>query len=141
MRIIAQNLQPSALEHLGLVASIQDLVAANRPPNGIPAVSFQHYNFPGNLAPATALQLYRIIQEALHNALKHAEASEILIQLNGEKDGYSILVEDDGKGFDTTKVTDGNGLENMQKRAEFLGTELTIDSGGRGTTVFLNGVV
>ncbi len=137
VRSIAQNLRPSSLQHLGLVPAITDLINSNSRPGHLPKISFQHHRVPGNLDPDTALQLYRIVQEAFSNALKHAGASEILVQINGVPNGISLLVEDDGKGFDVRQNRNGSGLENMDMRARFLQAELTVESSTDGTTVFV----
>ncbi len=137
VRAISQNLQPSSLQQLGLIPALTDLVNSNTPMGPLPNINFQHYNIPENINPGFALQIYRITQEAFMNTLKHAGASEILIQLNGEANGISILVEDDGNGFDVHQNHSGSGLDNMYKRAEFLQAELTIESTENGTTVFV----
>ena len=137
IRSIAHNLQPSALDQLGLIPALTDLINYHRQPNQFPNINFQHYNVPKNLDASEALQLYRIVQEALTNAIKHTDAKEVLIQVNGESNGISILVEDDGHGFDSEKEYGGSGLKNIRKRAEFLQAEFTIDSGEKGTSIFL----
>ena len=80
------------------------------------------------------LNLYRIVQEALTNITKHAQASEIVIltrNANGEEEkGLYIFISDDGKGFDTEKTDDKKhfGLKGMKKRADLIGAELFISS-------------
>ncbi len=80
------------------------------------------------------LNLYRIVQEALTNITKHAQASEIVILIrnaNGEEEkGLYIFISDDGKGFDTEKIDDKKhfGLKGMKKRADLIGAELFITS-------------
>lgn len=137
IRMIAQNLQPLAFKEMGLVKAVRDLIYLHQQEGESPKITFQHYEVPENLEEKTALHFYRIIQEALHNALKHADASEVLIQINGEPNGLSLMIEDDGTGFDTTEKKEGNGLKNFKKRAEFLKAELTIESGETGTMVYL----
>jgi len=137
VRSIAQNLQPSALQKLGLIAAVNDLLNIYVGKKKGIRINFQHYNVPENLPPNKALQLYRIIQESLNNAVKHSGATEILIQINGEEKGISILVEDDGEGFQKNNDSKGFGLKNMQQRAEFLEAELSIESTENGTTVFM----
>ena len=84
------------------------------------------------------MNLYRIIQEAVNNALKYAAAAHIAVHIEKASDAYQIRIEDDGIGFDTNGETEGNGLKNMQKRARDIGAELEIDSeAGRGTVVKL----
>jgi signal transduction histidine kinase len=89
------------------------------------------------MMPVAALNLLRIMQEALHNTLKHAAASEITVQIEcGER--FSIQYRDNGKGFNTTRYADPkcNGLHNIQARAEEAGLKVIIDSQpGNGTLI------
>jgi len=82
--------------------------------------------------------LYLIFKEATNNLVKYAAADRALFSLTGEKNNLTLLIKDNGKGFDTTRVTEGNGLKNMKKRALEMGAELMIDSlPGNGTTIQL----
>lgn len=91
------------------------------------------------LENAAEIQIFRIIQELLTNSIKHANASEVIIQFSEENNILNIIVEDNGKGFDITKNTTGTGLINIEKRVEKLNGELVIDSTlNNGTTVILN---
>ena len=93
------------------------------------------------------LNLYRIVQEALTNIFKHAEASEVTVLLRnaneGEAEGLYIFISDDGKGFELSEIaktrgSDGNhlGLVGMKERADFIGAKLEIDShSGEGTQI------
>jgi len=92
------------------------------------------------IAPKPLLQILRIIQEAINNALKHAQASEILVSARHvEGNGIDIRVEDDGIGIDAN-VVGGRGLENLRRRAREVGANLTIErrGPGGGTRVALN---
>jgi signal transduction histidine kinase len=94
----------------------------------------------GALPPMPAavhLALYRIAQEALNNAARHAHASQITVHLRGEPDLVEVLVRDDGRGFDPARVADGHlGLGIMRERAASVGATMTIDSQtGQGTRV------
>lgn len=137
VRTIAQNLQPIALQQLGFIPAVSDLVNNNSRPGHLPKIKLQHYNVSEKIEGPIALQFYRIIQEALNNAIRHAEAHEILIQINGEESGVSILIEDDGKGFELEKEFSGSGLKNIRKRVEFLQAELTLEATEKGTSVFV----
>ena len=82
--------------------------------------------------------LYLIFKEATNNMVKYSEASRAKFSLKGEKDKLMMFISDNGKGFDTTKAYNGNGLENMKKRAFDMGAQLFIDSTtGTGTTIKL----
>lgn len=85
------------------------------------------------------IQIFRIIQELLTNIIKHAEATETIIQFSEHDNILNIIVEDNGKGFDTKAKKPGIGLINIEKRIEKIEGELVIDSSiGNGTTVILN---
>lgn len=80
--------------------------------------------------------LYRIGQEALNNALKHADATSVTIRLNSDGKLVELEIIDDGQGFDPEKVSAGIGLNSMKERAERLGGVFNITSrSGEGTTI------
>lgn len=84
------------------------------------------------------MNIYRIIQEAVNNALKYAESQEISIAIKQQNNGIEIIVKDTGKGFDPTTVELSFGIENMQKRAKEIGGSLAVHSEiGKGTEVRL----
>jgi signal transduction histidine kinase len=81
------------------------------------------------------ITLYRITQELLKNILKHAEATEVIVQLTIEDEEIMLIVEDDGKGFDTSLQKKGIGLDNIYSRTAYLKGTLDIDSTiGQGST-------
>ncbi len=137
VRNISRNLQPGSLKQLGLVAAINDLI--NRyVGDAYPEIHFQHYDLPKDLNTMIATSIYRIIQELLNNAIKHAKADEIIIQLNKEDDEILISFEDDGIGFDPKEMKSlGMGLENIQSRVNYLKGNLEIDSTRDDGTSFL----
>ncbi len=82
------------------------------------------------------ISTFRVIQEAVNNAIKYAEASKIDIIINKNSDNLIFKITDDGKGFDINTVNFGNGLENMQKRIDEIGGKLSIESKlSKGTTI------
>lgn len=86
----------------------------------------------------TKLAVYRILQEHLTNVVKHAEAKHVEVTLRQSRDKLTLIVVDDGKGFDTTQKTKGIGLRNMCSRAESLTGIFSIDSQpGKGSTLFV----
>ncbi len=138
VRTISQDLQPGALKRLGLVPAINDLVNRYQSSTG-PEISFQHYGIPSVLDQNLALSIFRIVQEILNNAIKHADASEIFVQLNKEEEALVIHVEDDGKGFDPDKKYKSMGLENIRSRVNYLKGSLEIDSRqGIGTSFIIH---
>ena len=92
------------------------------------------------LNPEKKLMIFRIVQEAINNALKHGSATDINISLAYQPGLLRILIEDNGKGFDTSKTSDnkGLGLHNMNVRAKLLGTIDIASQQNKGTTITLN---
>ncbi len=86
------------------------------------------------LSPEEALNIFRIMQEALQNALKHGKPQHIIVSVNSDKTIY-ISLKDDGKGFNIHDANTGNGLFNMKHRAKEAGYTLSIISGDKGTEV------
>jgi signal transduction histidine kinase len=83
--------------------------------------------------------LYLIFKEATNNMVKYAEADKAKFAISGEKNNLTMMIRDNGKGFEVGKSTEGNGLKNMKKRAEEIGAKLVIDSfPGNGTTIHLS---
>ena len=74
------------------------------------------------------MNIYRIIQEAVNNALKYSEASEITVKISEEESSFRILINDNGKGFDKETTDVGNGLLNMQKRGREIGANIEVNS-------------
>jgi signal transduction histidine kinase len=84
------------------------------------------------------MNIYRIIQEAINNALKYADASSIEIHVSGEGNHVRFAIQDNGKGFDQTTVDLGNGLRNMKKRADDIQAKLELHTEqGVGTKIQL----
>lgn len=84
------------------------------------------------------MNVYRIIQEAVNNAVKYAQANQITVHLKEENAVLFLNISDNGKGFSIAEVDQGNGLNNMQKRASEIGAEIKIESKeNQGTTVFI----
>jgi signal transduction histidine kinase len=76
------------------------------------------------------------VKEAVHNVIKHANASEVVIRMNLTGDLMTISVQDDGRGFDPGQHAAGNGLNNMKRRLEDIGGSSSVESQpDRGTTV------
>lgn len=84
--------------------------------------------------------LFLVVKETLHNIVKHAQASVVTLRLVTDDNGFSITVEDDGKGFEISEARPlGNGLKNMQKRMDAIGAKFNIvSSPGKGTTVTID---
>ncbi|MCS6928380.1 MAG: sensor histidine kinase [Saprospiraceae bacterium] len=136
-RQISHNLQPISLSRFGLVKAIQDLIARFRTPDG-PAIHFQKFGNFDHLDHTIALNCYRIIQELLQNSIKHAQATEILVQLTRTGDDIAILVEDNGIGFDPAQVTKGMGSDNIRQRVQFIRGEINVQAAiGQGVSTLV----
>jgi signal transduction histidine kinase len=135
VRRLAVELRPKALDDYGLVAAIERLVQTFAEQVGI-RVEFEP-NLPGGrLATEVETALYRMVQEALTNIAKHAQAGEVSIVLTRSADAVSAIVEDDGRGFDMREAREGMGLDGMRERLGLLDGKLKIESGpGKGTTL------
>ena len=90
------------------------------------------------LTSSSGIQVYRILQEAIQNAIKYASPDHIKVTVVREGKNFLLSVEDDGTGFVESEITPGNGLFNMRKRAEELGGKILVQSSpGNGTSIQL----
>lgn len=130
VRNISHDLKPGALEDLGLIEAIKDMLNRYNREKG-PEIIFQDYGFDGKekiMESSRALQVYRIVQELLNNSIKHSKGNEILVQLSLKEPDLEIIVEDDGIGYQTDHVNKGMGLENIKSRIKYLKGEISIKS-------------
>jgi two-component system NarL family sensor kinase len=136
IRNITFNLMPRTLEEAGLGPALNEL-ATKISNAGTIRVFLQMHGMENTVLEKQAqFNIYRIIQEAVNNILKHAEAKEINIQLIRQEQQLSIMIEDDGKGFDPQKIKNGRGIKNITTRSIWLNGTMVIDSTpGRGTTL------
>jgi len=133
-RRISYNLMPSVLEDFGLKAALNLLCEQTRESSGIKFI-FEGNEENAGLSQAIKIGLYRIAQEAINNAVKHASPDEITVRLKQEKYHVTLEVHDDGKGFviDDLKsrqvsFLENNGIENIRTRTELMNGELKIES-------------
>lgn len=134
LRRIARNMMPETLLQFGLEAALKDLCDSIQ--NDQTKVVFQPYNLSKAIAQADQIMVYRIVQELVANAVKYAEARQVLVQCIQENSTLHITVEDDGSGFDTTKPSKGMGIANVRNRVEHLKGSLDISSQTNvGTTI------
>jgi signal transduction histidine kinase len=136
VRRLAVELRPTALDDFGLAAALERLVGGLREHGGLD-VDFDARLGDERLAPEVETALYRIVQEALTNVVKHAGARHVGVVLTRRDGAVVAMVEDDGRGFDTASArAEGLGLVGMRERAALVGGTLQIESGeGGGTTV------
>jgi signal transduction histidine kinase len=137
IRTLAQNLHPPSLDSLGLEQCLQSLCEnlSHRS-----KISIQlHTNLNDRLPGHIQISIYRVVQEALNNAIKHANPSCIHIRLESDAERISLLVVDDGKGFSPEHLAEhgsgsGLGLQGMRERIDALGGSFEIySSPGAGT--------
>lgn len=136
LRRVAHNLMPDLLNRYGLQEALKDY--AVRMSNEQLQIDVQFLHCQNDLDKDKQLLIYRIIQELVNNAIKHASPNQILIQIVEEDTSYNITVEDDGEGFDITKVKGNNstGLYNIQSRIDFLKGDFKVFSEeGVGTSI------
>jgi signal transduction histidine kinase len=135
MRALIFELRPESLESEGLVAALEKQLAASRARYGL-TIDADLGDEP-DVAIEKKEALYRIAQEALHNVVKHASATEVTVSLGREDGALRLLVADNGLGFDPEGDFAGHlGLRSMSERARNLGGEVVISSApGAGTRV------
>jgi signal transduction histidine kinase len=138
VRQISLNLRPSMLDDLGLVPALRSLLDEQGRRASV-AVRFSAKNISENLDPEIQTTCFRIAQEAITNAVRHASATQIQVDLRREDGSLRLRVQDDGKGFEMPlpqSQTLGLGLLGMKERAALVGGRTRITSApGKGTTV------
>jgi len=122
------------LEYLGLVAAARSFSKEISDKNGV-RVEFREDGVPRTLPNDVSLALFRILQQALHNAVEHSGAKQLQVQLWGQPNEVHLTVKDRGKGFDlSAKQNAGLGLVSMRERARLVDGEVEIDSKPMGGT-------
>jgi signal transduction histidine kinase len=140
MRRVAHNMMPEALVKLGLQQALLDYCDGINTSNHL-SIKCEFHGLENRLDNSTEIIVYRIVQELLNNIIKHAEASNVLVQVIKKDTELDITVEDDGIGFNKEQVLikKGAGLKNIQSRVDYLKGELDIKSTpGKGTSVHIN---
>ena len=129
LRKVAHNLMPEALVKFGLVDATKDFCNSMASSSNVKinCESFGEKRILGNTAD---IYIYRIVQELINNAIKHADAKQILVQLTTTADKVLITVEDDGKGFNTNNLTTskGIGISNIQHRVDYFKGKMDVNS-------------
>jgi PAS domain S-box-containing protein len=137
---LVRALRPVILDDLGLVAALERYVKGFAAATGLHAEFYAHRLEGVRLPSAPETSLFRMIQEALTNVAKHAKARNVSVLMKRRGTGLSLIVEDDGQGFDVAAAKGrqggGVGLLGMEERAFLLGGTVTIESApGAGTTI------
>lgn len=143
VRMATFNLTPPELTDHGIASALQTLTSKLAKLTGKNILFENSTEFDNRFDSLTEINLYRISQEAVNNAIKYAESNFILVKLNHSKHLFSISIEDDGKGFDQNnsdkKTSKGMGLVFMEERIKYIEGRLFINSEkGKGTKITIN---
>lgn len=129
LHTLSHQLHSSTLERLGLVPGVRAYCKEFSTQHAFP-VAFSHSCLPRTIPDEAAFCLFRIVQEALRNVVKHSQASRAQVSLNYAEGRLHLCISDDGEGFDPKDITNRNGLGlfSMQERAHLIGARLQIQS-------------
>jgi two-component system NarL family sensor kinase len=137
LRRVAHNMMPEMLMRFGLDEALKDYCQSIGS-TGVVAVQYQSFGMVQRLDNSVEIIVYRIVQELLNNILKHASATNVLVQLVREGPRLSVLVEDNGRGFATENLESnrGAGWTNIRSRVDYLKGKVDVHSEvGKGTSV------
>jgi two-component system, sensor histidine kinase LadS len=137
LKLIAYNQFPAALEEYGLLAALDAYIQEL---NGLHDTQFRLETNPqtDRLTLKTEFELFSIVRELATNILKHAQATEAIIQLYQTQNEVQLTVTDNGLGFDKAKPTAGMGMKNLRQRSRELGGRVVVDTGNHGTRVVIH---
>jgi signal transduction histidine kinase len=136
LRRVAHNMMPEMLTKFGLDEALKEYCNSINATNLL-AVKYQSIGMDTRIEKSSEIIIYRIVQELLNNILKHAAATEAMVQLLKEEGRFNVIVEDNGKGFDAALLHNkGAGLTSIQSRVNYLKGQIDIHSEpGKGTLV------
>jgi PAS domain S-box-containing protein len=137
IQALSHRLHSSKLEYLGLVTAAKTFCRDLSEQRHV-RIEFKHSDIPAALPKEISLCLFRVLQEALQNAVKHSGAPDVSVEVHGSQDGIRLIVSDSGIGFDWPHALNGRGLGliSMRERLRLVNGELSIQSEpGRGTTI------
>jgi signal transduction histidine kinase len=137
LRRVAHNMMPEMLTKFGLDEALKEY-CNNINSTKLIHIKYQSLGMEARQDQSFEIIIYRIVQELLNNIMKHAAASEAFVQLIQDKNRLNIVIEDNGKGFDTTSEPANNsaGLQNVRSRVDYLKGRLDIHSNpGKGTLI------
>ena len=141
VRKISFNLMPGVLSDFGIPAALKHLTEMVTKSSG-KNVIFKNHSDVGRLSKTVEINLYRIVQEALNNAIKYSDADEVKVILENDDDSLHLEIEDNGKGFNKSKTLNGkpkadysgNGIINIQERTSLIDGQFNITTApGQGT--------
>jgi two-component system, NarL family, sensor kinase len=140
-RNLSRNLMPAVLTDFGLFDALAQLAQSTEKNTGI-AIKFvcENENEKSKLKKAKQVYVYRIVQEALNNALKHADCTEIQLSVTEFDDQMNVYIKDNGKGFINVSALEspGLGFKNIKERTQLLNGEVILESDENGTIVEVN---
>ncbi len=137
VRRISHNMESGVLAKFGLAAALSDL-ATQLNQTSLINISFANNLRGVSLSDKTEVTLYRCCQELVTNAIKHASAHEIGIELNGDATHVNMMVTDNGKGFKPSEIKEGMGMKQIRNRVQILNGTVNIDSHQQaGTTIII----
>ena len=137
VRAIAVSLRPPALDGIGLEAALRQLLERQFG-HGAAHCIFDYAGVPARLAPGLDIALYRIVQESVANIVRHADATRVVVEINGGASGdeLELIIRDDGCGFDASIRHSGSGLLGIRERVQLLGGLFFLTSAPqRGTRI------
>ncbi len=141
VRSMAHSKNSGVMSDQGLLPTIKKMAKTITETNAL-EVTVEDFGFGERMENSLELTIFRVVQELVTNAIKHSEATLVNIQMTQHKDNLNIIVEDNGKGFDWTKLDltkSGMGLTNIEKRVEHLEGNFTVDSVlGKGTSILID---
>ena len=141
IRGMAHSKNSGVMSDQGLLPAIKKMAKSISESNTL-QVTVEDFGLGERMENSLELSIFRMVQELVANAIKHAEATKVIIQLTQHTDNLNIIVEDDGKGFDRFKLDNKNsgmGLTNIEKRVEHLEGNFTVDSLlGKGTSILID---
>lgn len=132
-RRISHDLHPPMIEELSVSELLEELI---QPLSEVKEVAYQCFEVVSNkhsFSIETKLQFVRVLQEVFSNIIKHAEASQIVVQLHHSNKLLAVVVQDNGKGFDQKKAGNGLGMKNIALRAQILKANYRFSSPAKGT--------
>jgi signal transduction histidine kinase len=138
-RELSWLLKPAVLDYSGIIEALEWQVCEYRRKRGLP-ITFFSSGGDCSLEKNRALAVYRIVQEALTNIARYAEATDIRVESKVNSESITVWIRDNGKGFDTdtTSVRDSFGILGMKERADQFGGEVILESTpGEGTKVYM----
>jgi two-component system NarL family sensor kinase len=140
-RNLSRNLMPAVLMDFGLFDALAQLAQSTQKNAGITVnYIFESEHQKSRLKKSRQVYVYRIAQEAINNALKHADCTEIQLSITEFDDQLNVYIKDNGKGLADGSVSESQGLgfKNIKERTELLNGELILESDNRGTIVEVN---